>query len=76
MLGALAIISAVLIVLADRDKRNSTPIQHTETETVTPGAPSGPPAAPSGWTSDQAPTRVTIGLVRFEATVAADQAAP
>ncbi|MGV0993540.1 MAG: serine/threonine-protein kinase [Mycobacterium sp.] len=54
VLGALAIISAILIVLADRDKRNSTPIQHTETETVTPGAPSGPPAAPSAWTSDPA----------------------
>ena len=54
VLGALAIISAILIVLADRDKRNSTPIQHTETETVTPGAPAGPPAAPSAWTTDPA----------------------
>lgn len=54
VLGALAIISAVLIVLADRDKRNSTPIQQTETETVTPGAPAGPPAAPSAWTPDPA----------------------
>ena len=46
---ALAIISAILIVLADREKRNNTPVQHTETETVTPGAPAPPPATPSAW---------------------------
>ncbi len=67
VLGALAIISAILIVLADRDKRNSTPIQHTETETVTPGAPAGPPTGPSAWTSDPASpgnARVQIGPFR------------
>lgn len=67
VLGALAIISAILIVLADRDKRNSTPIQHTETETVTPGAPAGPPGAPSAWTTDPASpgkTGVQIGPFR------------
>ncbi|WP_328349576.1 serine/threonine protein kinase [Mycobacterium sp. NBC_00419] len=47
VLGALAIISAILIVLADRDRRNTPPVQRTETETVTP-SPSAQPA-PSGW---------------------------
>ena len=70
VLGALAIISAILIVLADRDKRNSTPIQQTETETVTPDAPGGPPVAPSGWTVDPSHGRVSIGLIRFDTTVA------
>jgi len=51
VLGALAIISAILIVLADRDKRANTPVQQTVTDTVTPDAPDGaPPLAPSGWT--------------------------
>jgi serine/threonine-protein kinase len=51
VLGALAIISAILIVLADRDRRANTPIQQTVTDTVTPDAPDGaPPLAPSGWT--------------------------
>ena len=35
MLGALAIISAILIVLADRDKKNNTPVEQTITDTVT-----------------------------------------
>lgn len=51
VLGTLAIISAILIVLADRDRRANTPIQQTVTDTVTPDAPDGaPPLAPSGWT--------------------------
>jgi serine/threonine-protein kinase len=51
VLGALAIISAILIVLADRDRRANTPVQQTVTDTVTPDAPDGQPAvAPSGWT--------------------------
>ena len=51
VLGALAIISAILIVLADRDRRANTPVQQTVTDTVTPDAPGGePPVAPSGWT--------------------------
>ncbi|WP_059014494.1 serine/threonine-protein kinase [Mycobacterium sp. M26] len=48
VLGALAIISAILIVLADRDRRDNAPVQRTETETVTP-PPSGAGTAPSGW---------------------------
>ena len=52
VLGALAIISAVLIVLADRERRSTTPVEQTVTDTVTPGAPAAPatPATPSGWT--------------------------
>jgi serine/threonine protein kinase len=72
VLGALAIISAILIVLADRDKRNSTPIQRTETETVTPGAPAGPPAGPSAWTTDPAApgnAGVQIGPFRSDSAV-------
>ena len=40
VLGALAIISAVLIVMADQDRRNNPPAPITQTETVTP-PPSG-----------------------------------
>ena len=43
VLGALAIVSAVLIVLADRQSRNTPPIELTETQTVTPGQPEPPP---------------------------------
>jgi len=51
VLGTLAIISAILIVLADRDRRANVPVQQTVTDTITPEAPGGgPPAAPSGWT--------------------------
>ncbi len=49
VLGALAIISAILIVLADRERRSNTPVEQTVTDTVTPGAPAAP-VAPSGWT--------------------------
>ena len=49
VLGALAIISAILIVLADRERRSTTPVEQTITDTVTPGAPAAP-ATPSGWT--------------------------
>ncbi|HNA50618.1 MAG TPA: hypothetical protein PK594_07190, partial [Mycobacterium sp.] len=48
VLGALAIISATLIVLADRDKKNNTPVEQTITDTVTP--PPTPQSAPTGWT--------------------------
>lgn len=79
VLGALAIISAVLIVLADREKRNNTPVQHTETETVVPGAPESPPpvedpAKPSGWTGSRADTvypgesGTPITRIRFDET--------
>jgi serine/threonine-protein kinase len=59
VLGALAIISAVLIVLADRERRSNTPVEQTVTDTVTPdtiapGAPAAP-AAPSGWTDRSGP---------------------
>jgi len=51
VLGTLAIISAILIVLADRDRRANVPVQQTVTDTITPEAPGGgPPVAPSGWT--------------------------
>jgi len=43
VLGALAIISAVLIVMADRDKRNNPPAPITQTETVTPPPVNGGP---------------------------------
>jgi eukaryotic-like serine/threonine-protein kinase len=58
VLGALAIISAILIVLADRDRRNNKPVQQTVTDTVTPTGQS----APSGWTHDD-----KIGRIRFTA---------
>ncbi len=47
VLGALAIISAILIVLADRERRSTTPIEQTVTDTVVPGTPAA--AAPTGW---------------------------
>ncbi|MGB3011965.1 MAG: serine/threonine protein kinase, partial [Mycobacterium sp.] len=45
ILGALAIISAILLVVADRNERTRTPIQQTVTDTVEPDAPDdgGPP---------------------------------
>ena len=45
ILGALAIISAILLVVADRDERSRTPVQQTVTDTVEPDAPDdgGPP---------------------------------
>ena len=45
ILGALAIISAILLVVADRDERTKTPVQQTVTDTVEPDAPddAGPP---------------------------------
>ena len=49
VLGTLAIISAILIVLADRDRRNIPPVEQTITDTVVP-APTPAPIAPSGWT--------------------------
>jgi serine/threonine protein kinase len=58
VLGALAIISAILIVLADRDRRNNKPVEQTVTDTVTPTSQS----APSGWTHDD-----PIGRIRFAA---------
>ncbi len=54
VLGALAIISAILIVMADRQQRSNTPVEQTVTDTVDPGAPA-PPAVPSGWTGRSEP---------------------
>ncbi len=54
VLGALAIISAILIVMADRQQRSNTPVEQTVTDTVDPGAPA-PPAVPSGWTDRSEP---------------------
>jgi len=39
VLGALAIVSAILLVVADRSERTRTPVQQTVTDTVEPGAP-------------------------------------
>lgn len=54
VLGALAIISAILIVMADRERRSNTPVEQTVTDTVIPDAPA-PPVAPSGWTGRSVP---------------------
>ena len=53
VLGALAIISAILIVLADRERRANTPVEQTITDTVTPEPAA--PARPSGWTDRALP---------------------
>ena len=53
VLGTLAVISAILIVLADRARmENNPPVEETVTETVEPGDPGLPPAQPSSWTGD------------------------
>ena len=66
VLGALAIISAILIVLADREKRNNTPIEQTVTDTVEPVSPEGaPPVAPSAWTGD-GPVRIIGAALHHE----------
>lgn len=62
VLGALAIISAILIVLADRDRRSNKPVEQTVTDTVTPTSHS----APSGWGG-----RDQIGRIRFTAASSA-----
>ena len=77
VLGALAIISAILIVMADREKRNNAPVPQTETETVTPGAPEpapppGPgaePVKPSNWTGDWTGTGMQLNRIRFDEAV-------
>lgn len=43
VLGALAIVSAILLVVADRNERTRTPVQQTVTDTVEPDAPDGGP---------------------------------
>ncbi|MFM9034368.1 MAG: protein kinase domain-containing protein [Mycobacterium sp.] len=72
VLGALAIISAVLIVLADRDKRADNPVQ--QTETVAPGAPEPPPGPPppgpepvkpSNWTGERTAPGMQLNQIRF-----------
>ncbi len=60
VLGALAIISAILIVLADRDRRDNAPVQRTETETVTPTPGAG--TAPSGWDGRQPVIRLVAAI--------------
>ena len=53
VLGTLAVISAILIVLADRARmEDNPPVEETVTETVEPGDPGLPPAQPSSWTGD------------------------
>jgi serine/threonine-protein kinase len=74
VLGALAIISAILIVMADRNQRSNPPPDQTITDTVTPDAPA-PPVEPSGWTEripgpDALPTTgPTTGPTRLRATL-------
>jgi serine/threonine-protein kinase len=65
VLGALAIISAILIVLADRDRKDNKPVEQTVTDTVTPTSQ----AAPSGWTDHHIDGRPggQIGVPRFSA---------
>ncbi|MCX2929245.1 protein kinase [Mycobacterium sp. CVI_P3] len=63
VLGALAIISAILIVLADRQNKENKPVEQTVTDTVPPTSQS----APAGWTDDSLTGKSgrQIGLIRF-----------
>lgn len=65
VLGALAIISAILIVLADRDRKDNKPVEQTVTDTVSPSGQS----APSGWTEGPSTGNPgdQIGKIRFTA---------
>jgi len=68
VLGALAIISAILIVLADRERRANTPVDQTVTETVpaeTPDAPVEPdvPLEPSGFTDRVLPGGIDVAAI-------------
>lgn len=51
VLGTLAIISAILIVMADRERRSVPPVEQTITDTVVP-APTPAPVTPSAWTGE------------------------
>ncbi|MBU3707233.1 MAG: serine/threonine protein kinase [Mycobacterium sp.] len=62
VLGTLAIISAILIVMADRERRNAPPVEETVTDTV---APEPAPASPSSWTGD-GPVRIVPAVLRDE----------
>ena len=62
VLGTLAIISAILIVMADRERRNTPPVEETVTDTV---APEPVPASPSAWTGD-GPVRIVPAVLRDE----------
>ena len=62
VLGTLAIISAILIVMADRERRNTPPVEETITDTV---APAPAPASPSAWTGD-GPVRIVPAILRDE----------
>ncbi len=65
VLGALAIISAILIVLADRDRKDNRPVEQTVTDTVTPTGDAG--VAPTGWTDGPVTGNPgeQIGPIRF-----------
>jgi serine/threonine-protein kinase len=69
VLGALAIISAILIVLADRDRKDNKPVEQTVTDTVPPSSR----AAPSGWTESPLTGNSAgqIGVIRFTSASAA-----
>jgi serine/threonine-protein kinase len=76
VLGALAIISAILIVLADRERRSNAPVEQTVTDTVTPDAPGAPPAAPSGWTGQHSPGPDAVPATAWLTHPTAPRAAP
>jgi serine/threonine-protein kinase len=76
VLGALAIISASLIVLADRERRSNAPVEQTVTDTVTPDAPGAPPAAPSGWTGQHSPGPDAVPATAWLTHPTAPRAAP
>ncbi|MGY4708384.1 protein kinase domain-containing protein [Mycolicibacterium sp. CBM1] len=69
VLGALAIISAILIVLADKDRKDNAPVEQTVTDTVSPSTQS----APTGWTDGPRTGHPgeQIGTIRFAAATVA-----
>ena len=69
MLGALAIVIAILIVLNAQDKKDQKPPAPTVTNTITETTPFQSPAAMPGWT-DEGTIRhggLEIGVTRIDA---------
>lgn len=67
VLGALAIISAILIVLADRERRSDIPVEQPVTDTLVPGPAA--PAQPSGWTDRGHPDGPGTGIASVPAVL-------